>query len=265
MRDWWYDHEIDDVVGVPVASDDGRTALYRHFGKSGELLYVGISLHPIARQSQHRRSAAWYQDIVSVTFEWHATRGEAEEAERLAIQTESPLYNVVHRPKLTVVGEEGDVDDSLQAAPKYKTPRQAMYAYKQSDAKIPMSIDTTYEGGGSWRITAKTGLWQIALATHDGGTHGTTMKILYGVRDWPVRRLWVIANKGYFTPHEVTAACLGLAISNWQRDCPAGCTYECRNVKSREWGGFRTLAKLLRDVIEAHAKEYAEEELGAAA
>lgn len=74
-----------------------KTALYRYFDADGRLLYVGVSLSGIARQSQHQSASHWYADHASMTTEWFATRSEALEAERMAIITEKPIYNVVHR------------------------------------------------------------------------------------------------------------------------------------------------------------------------
>ena len=71
----------------------GKTALYRHFDKDGQLLYVGISLSHVARLSQHRDGSPWYEDIAHVTIEWHKTRVDAELAETTAIGREAPKYN----------------------------------------------------------------------------------------------------------------------------------------------------------------------------
>jgi hypothetical protein len=74
-----------------------RTAVYRYFDADGRLLYVGVSLSGIARQSQHESGSHWYADHASMTTEWFDTRAEALEAERMAIITEQPIYNVAHR------------------------------------------------------------------------------------------------------------------------------------------------------------------------
>lgn len=72
------------------------TSLYRHFGKSGELLYIGISLSVVHRLSQHVDSAAWATKIAKVTVEYFPTRQRALDAERNAIMAERPKYNKVH-------------------------------------------------------------------------------------------------------------------------------------------------------------------------
>jgi len=78
-----------------------RTALYRHFNKDGELLYVGISLRAAERLRQHIDGSCWRYEIASVTVEWFDTRDAALDAERLAIKSEAPIFNKTHstRPK----------------------------------------------------------------------------------------------------------------------------------------------------------------------
>jgi predicted GIY-YIG superfamily endonuclease len=62
--------------------NNGRTALYRHFGKSGRLLYVGVSLNAPARLAQHREHSHWFAEIERVEFEWYPSRSAALIAER---------------------------------------------------------------------------------------------------------------------------------------------------------------------------------------
>lgn len=73
-----------------------RTALYRHFDITGQLLYVGISLSAVARLAQHRTTAHWFGRIARIDIEWHETREAALEAEIAAIVCEAPLCNIVH-------------------------------------------------------------------------------------------------------------------------------------------------------------------------
>lgn len=70
------------------------TDLYRHFDKRGNLLYVGISINAVNRLNQHK-DKSWYDDIESLTVEKFATREAAIAAEKLAIQSENPLHNMV--------------------------------------------------------------------------------------------------------------------------------------------------------------------------
>jgi hypothetical protein len=73
--------------------------LYRHFNASGDLLYVGMSLHVRARQAQHLKRAAWANTIYQIVIEPFASREELLEAEQLAIRTEFPKFNRVHNER----------------------------------------------------------------------------------------------------------------------------------------------------------------------
>ena len=89
---------------------EDRTALYRYFDAEGRLLYVGVSLSAIQRQMAHEASSPWYRSHASMTTEWFASRAKALQAERTAIISEEPAYNVVHRNE-----ELDDSPSSLQA------------------------------------------------------------------------------------------------------------------------------------------------------
>lgn len=73
-----------------------KTALYRHFGKDGELLYIGISYNPFARLSQHELSSSWASLTASMTIEYFESREDALLAEKHAIINDKPIYNIVH-------------------------------------------------------------------------------------------------------------------------------------------------------------------------
>ena len=68
--------------------------LYRHFDSNGILLYVGISLNSAYRQEQHRKNSAWFYSIARIEVERFASRDEASAAERAAIKSEFPLFNL---------------------------------------------------------------------------------------------------------------------------------------------------------------------------
>ena len=67
--------------------------LYRHFDKDGALLYIGISFSAVVRLAQHKEHAHWFDKIAKVEVLNYATKQDALEAERHAIETEKPLYN----------------------------------------------------------------------------------------------------------------------------------------------------------------------------
>ena len=68
--------------------------LYRYFNAKNELLYVGISINPVYRLSQHKNTAPWFDLIDRIEIETYDNTQQAREIEKVAIQQESPLYNV---------------------------------------------------------------------------------------------------------------------------------------------------------------------------
>ena len=80
----------------------GDTALYRHYNDSDTLLYIGISLNPFNRLSQHERDKDWFKDISTIKTEWFSDRGIAELEEVRAIKSEKPLHNIIHNKAKTV-------------------------------------------------------------------------------------------------------------------------------------------------------------------
>lgn len=75
---------------------DIPTSLYRHFACDGSLLYVGISLSWLARTKAHSRSSRWFEQVAKVEIERFPSRAAALDAERDAIRSERPKFNVVH-------------------------------------------------------------------------------------------------------------------------------------------------------------------------
>lgn len=90
-----------------VAPDARRCALYRHYDRTGVLLYIGITENPEGRIREHARSSAWVPYAHSMTAQWFDTRDAAEVAERAAIRTEVPVFNIAHAV--------GDVDARIQS------------------------------------------------------------------------------------------------------------------------------------------------------
>jgi hypothetical protein len=91
-------------------------ALYRMFDHEGKLLYVGITGH-VARFDNHA-TKRWFPCVASITLEWCDTEAAARAAERRAIQTERPRYNIagraapgkgINRPVMTTRGPLADV------------------------------------------------------------------------------------------------------------------------------------------------------------
>lgn len=70
--------------------------LYRFFDKGDELLYIGLTADVGRRVAQHRDGRPWWVEVVRITLEQFPDRRSVIEAERNAIKTERPKYNVTH-------------------------------------------------------------------------------------------------------------------------------------------------------------------------
>lgn len=76
-----------------LAALAGRTALYRFWDASGDLLYVGITHDVDERWANHRRNQPWWLDVARKEYVWLESRSEAEAAERKAHRDERPRYD----------------------------------------------------------------------------------------------------------------------------------------------------------------------------
>lgn len=87
-------------VGAPQPSGtgprDGITTVYRMFDYKDELLYVGISNRVDIRIEQHRASKEWFWRVDRITTMNYPNRQAALDAEKHAIKTENPIYNIIH-------------------------------------------------------------------------------------------------------------------------------------------------------------------------
>ena len=101
-------------IATPERQTDAErsTQLYRHFDKSGALLYVGVSLSSVARLSQHRDGSAWFSEIARVEVSSFQSREAALIAERKAIEDERPKHNIAHNraPKITPIRQASTHD-----------------------------------------------------------------------------------------------------------------------------------------------------------
>lgn len=72
-----------------------RHALYRMFDADRRLLYIGRTSSWPHRLEQHEAGKVWWADVAHVAIEYHDSY-LIDEAERRAIVTERPVYNVEH-------------------------------------------------------------------------------------------------------------------------------------------------------------------------
>ena len=91
-----------------------ETALYRHYGSDGTLLYVGISARPLKRTNAHPNQSDWRENITRIEIERLPWRWLAEEAEKTAIMVERPLHNVTYNP---IVRDTPEASGTARKAP----------------------------------------------------------------------------------------------------------------------------------------------------
>lgn len=85
--------------------------LYRFFDADGKLLYVGISNNWTQRLKQHYKDSPFFEQARHITLTHYKTREAVEAAEKLAIETEGPVYNKAYNP---------DYEDALTHFAKIK-------------------------------------------------------------------------------------------------------------------------------------------------
>lgn len=78
-----------------------RQAVYRCFADDGTLLYIGTTGRLGRRLADHAQKA-WFLASTQITLEWFPDEDSALKAERRAIETELPKFNVTHNRAMTV-------------------------------------------------------------------------------------------------------------------------------------------------------------------
>jgi predicted GIY-YIG superfamily endonuclease len=102
--------------------DDQRTALYRLYGETDELLYIGISHQPQVRFEQHSKAKEWWSRVARREIEWFADRPTAAQAEEVAVRTEDPEFNNIYSPRIDrrmvrdALAEDGIQETSVSLA-----------------------------------------------------------------------------------------------------------------------------------------------------
>jgi predicted GIY-YIG superfamily endonuclease len=77
--------------------------VYRLYDKAEKLLYVGMTGSPEQRWSFHARDKFWWHLVAQKDVTRYEDRSEAEDAERTAIRTEGPAYNLTLNPNRSPV------------------------------------------------------------------------------------------------------------------------------------------------------------------
>ena len=74
----------------------GPTNLYRAYDANGQLLYIGVARVWANRWAHHAERSPFYPATVRLHIDTHPTRTAALTAERDAIQSERPAFNIKH-------------------------------------------------------------------------------------------------------------------------------------------------------------------------
>lgn len=89
----------EDILPRHKDMPNNETWLYRMFDQDGILLYVGISQDAFVRFAQHARSKSWIKQVARWEREPFPSRQMALQAEKAAIEQESPLFNIAHNER----------------------------------------------------------------------------------------------------------------------------------------------------------------------
>lgn len=73
-----------------------KTAVYKHIGLDGNVLYVGLTNYMPRRLKEHDKTSYWYDDVKSIEIEWFETRDDAVRYEQEMIRMLSPEHNIHH-------------------------------------------------------------------------------------------------------------------------------------------------------------------------
>ena len=99
---WYNEH------GIPIPNWRPETkrkaavnyVLYRCYDSRHKLLYVGITMNPGTRFTKgHAKNKEWWPQVDYMKLEHFDDRQSLEDAERQAIATELPMYNITGQLK----------------------------------------------------------------------------------------------------------------------------------------------------------------------
>lgn len=77
--------------------------LYRFYAADDTLLYVGLTINPGQRLTNHARKKEWWSNVAEIRLEQHDSHADLVAAEREAIKVEKPLHNVIHNGRPRVI------------------------------------------------------------------------------------------------------------------------------------------------------------------
>lgn len=73
-----------------------RHYIYRAYDANCRLLYIGQTIQPEQRIRNHARQSHWFPEAIEWEFEEVDGWWAMQDAEKAAIKSERPLYNVQH-------------------------------------------------------------------------------------------------------------------------------------------------------------------------
>lgn len=76
---------------------DGPTTLYRFYDQNGVLLYVGVTSVGPSRWADHEHHRSWWALVTRADAEHYPDRASAHAAEKVAIRSEQPPWNISHK------------------------------------------------------------------------------------------------------------------------------------------------------------------------
>lgn len=85
-------------------------SLYRFYSDTGQLLYVGRTINPGQRFTDHARTKTWWPEVRGITVQDYPDADTLAAAERRAIDVEQPAYNL-QRPKLRPTAQASPTRD----------------------------------------------------------------------------------------------------------------------------------------------------------
>ena len=96
-----------------ICAGEERHALYRFYDAREELLYVGITDEPWRRWREHVRTKPWYPRVKHQAITWYEDKAAAEAAEREAIRSECPRFNIAGAVRPVAEGAEPELTESV--------------------------------------------------------------------------------------------------------------------------------------------------------
>lgn len=85
------------TAGLSPKFWDGRFVVYRYWDANNRLLYIGSTRNVAQRDTSHANGGSgawWYPLVARMRIELHPTREAVTEAERLAVEEETPAFNI---------------------------------------------------------------------------------------------------------------------------------------------------------------------------